>query len=63
MSKHPMDRRKPSTGEKTRVFLGLERQATDRLHPATQALHQRGTTERGDTRLRQFLRIERGHSA
>lgn len=63
MSKHPMDRRQPSSGEKLRMFLGLDHKREDKPHPASQTLHQRGDTARGDGRLRQFMRIERGQTA
>jgi hypothetical protein len=63
MSKHVIDHRKPSTGAKTRAFMTLDRRSEDKVHPAAQTLHQRGQSARGDSRMRQFLRIERGQTA
>jgi hypothetical protein len=55
MSKHLADHRKASTGERVKHFLRLARAARETW--------QRPRGQAGNSRLVQFLRIERGRSA
>lgn len=62
MTRHIADRREPSNGQKTRAFWDIERKSGE-LHPAVRALMQKTREPVEASRLKQYLRIERGHSA
>jgi len=60
MSRHIADRRTPTSGEKTRAFLDLDRKSGP--HPAVKALMQQPRAPRSGKGLVQFLRIARGRT-
>ena len=61
MTKHVIDTPKDRSDIKAREYMRLERE--EGPHRAVRRLHARSLGARGATRLRQFLRIERGHEA
>lgn len=65
MSRHLADHRAPTKGARARNFWKLEReQGEEGTHPASVALSQRPENrESDDTRVREFLRIDRGSRA
>lgn len=68
MTRHIADKQKAATGARLRRFLQVERTHRDEGdHPAARALTRRprkGSAPSGSlARLKQYLRIERGHDA
>ncbi|MGR3463887.1 hypothetical protein [Limimaricola sp.] len=61
MTKHVIDKPKDRSAIKAREYARLEREGG--LHRSVKRLHARSLGARGAARLRQFLRIERGHEA
>ena len=63
MSRHVADRRKSDEGGRLKNYVAFERTAGDAgTHPATRAVHGRPSSRSGAVRLREFARIERGHT-
>lgn len=62
MSRHIADRREPAGAAKTRAFLDIARRDAG-PHPATQALLKKPRNDVEDSRMKEYLRIERGHLA
>lgn len=63
MTRHIIDKRTDAaTPEDTARFGELEAQEEGRAHPSTIAAN-RAPREKDSSRLKEFVRIERGHSA
>jgi hypothetical protein len=64
MSRHVADRRKSDEGGRLKNFVRVERETGEEgSHPAARALHERPAERSESARLREFARIERGHTA
>ncbi len=64
MSRHVIDRRAaPETGRSRHYFDLDRREAAEGSHPAAQELHRRAAVREGSSKIRAFLRIERGRHA
>lgn len=64
MSRHVADRRKSDEGGRLKNFVRVERETGEEgRHPAARALHERPAERSEAARLREFARIERGHTA
>lgn len=64
MARHSIDNRKSESMTRLHRFAEVERrQGAEGAHPAAKALIARPRGEQAATRIRQFLRIARGHSA
>ncbi|MDW4549026.1 hypothetical protein R5H32_06655 [Defluviimonas sp. D31] len=64
MSRHAVDRRKSPEGGRLKNYVEVEKtHGEEGTHPATKALHERTTERNNDAKLREYLRIERGHRA
>ncbi|MCA0271243.1 MAG: hypothetical protein LCH69_04150 [Proteobacteria bacterium] len=64
MSRHVADRRKPDEGGRLKNFVRVEKiSGEEGSHPATRALHERPAERTDSARLREFARIDRGHTA
>lgn len=64
MSRHVADRRKPDEGGRLKNFVRVEKTSGEEgSHPATRALHERPAERTDSARLREFARIDRGHTA
>lgn len=63
MSRHVADRRKPDEGGRLKNFVRVERETGEEgSHPAARAVHERPAERSDSARLREFARIERGHT-
>lgn len=63
MSRHVADRRTSDKGGRLKKFVAVERTLGEEgSHPATRALHERPASRDSALRLREFARIERGHT-
>lgn len=63
MSRHVADRRKPDEGGRLKNYVAVERTTgNEGSHPATRAVHERPASRSDAVRLREFARIERGHT-
>lgn len=64
MSRHVADRRKSDEGGRLKNFVRVEKtMGEEGSHPAARALHERPAERNESARLREFARIERGHTA
>ncbi|OYX43975.1 MAG: hypothetical protein B7Z02_07290 [Rhodobacterales bacterium 32-67-9] len=64
MSRHVADRQTTSDGGRLKHFVEVEKTHGEAgSHPATKAVHERPVKRDDGARLRQFARIERGHTA
>jgi hypothetical protein len=64
MSRHIADRRKSHEGGRLKNYVVLERcTGEEGSHPATRALHERPASRSEAARMREYARIERGHTA
>lgn len=64
MTRHIADRREPDHGGRVKHFVALDRAvAPEGSHPASRKLARRPRQESQPSRIRQFLRIERGITA
>lgn len=64
MSRHIVDRRKPSEGGRLKHYVEVEKtHGEDGSHPAARALHARPVKRDEAAKLRAYFRIERGQSA
>lgn len=63
MTRHVIDHaHQPDKGNRTRTYLEMDRRAG--MHPAVRALHQRAPDRAEEnSRLKEFVRIERGELA
>ncbi len=64
MSRHSVDHRKSTEGGRLKNFIKVEKNSGEEgTHPASKKLYER-PAERGDAaRVREYVRIERGHKA
>lgn len=63
MSRHVADRRKPDDGGRLKNYIEVEKSTGEEgSHPATRAIHERPASRSAAVRLREFARIERGHT-
>lgn len=64
MTRHIADRRKSDEGGRLKNFVRVERETgAEGSHPAARALHERPAERISSARLREFARIDRGHTA
>jgi hypothetical protein len=64
MSRHIVDHRKSPEGGRLKNFVELERAHGEAgSHPAAKALHERPVTRDKSSKLREYVRIERGETA
>ncbi len=62
MSRHIVDRRKSPEGGRLKHYVEVEKtQGEEGSHPAAKKLQQRPVERNKDAKLREYLRIERGH--
>ncbi|SPH23630.1 hypothetical protein DEA8626_02696 [Defluviimonas aquaemixtae] len=64
MSRHAVDRRKSPEGGRLKNFIEVEKNSGEEgTHPASKALSERPVKRAEAKRLREYVRIERGHKA
>ncbi|MCV2873992.1 hypothetical protein OEZ71_16980 [Defluviimonas sp. WL0050] len=64
MSRHIVDRRKSPEGGRLKNFVEVEKtHGEEGSHPAAKALHERPVERNNSAKLREYFRIERGHTA
>lgn len=61
MTRHVLDHRSPSEGERVKQFVEIARRAgAEEAHPTIRALSERSREAGAGQRLAEFLRIQRG---
>lgn len=64
MSRHVADRRTSDEGGRLKNYVRVERDSGgEGSHPSSRAVHERPAERSDSARLREFARIERGHTA
>ena len=64
MSRHLIDNRAAPAGGRAKHYLDIEKHSgDDGTNASAKALHSRPAARGSDARLRNYLRIERGHTA